>query len=126
MKSFTLSMMIVQLGQDLKSSVARERLASGITIINDMDIRDFDEKRFVTIAIPMFTRTVYDGHRFNIPVDDYVSHIGEVVHEVFDPAGPDMTLLKDGRTLPYDEEADYMADLCGQFMIYIDTILPEA
>lgn len=130
MTPFRVASVIVQLSQGLKGEAACERLAEGINLINESSIEGFDDKLFNSLVMPSFTRTVHNGHRFDIPVPEYVGQLIDTVADVFDPTGPGMMLRREQRLLIRtelkDDEADYLAEFTERFQEYVDTILPQS
>jgi len=105
--------LIEALGAGLQTDEQRERLSSGVEALCMAPTGKFDQSTFNKITLPVFTRTVYDGHGFDIQVETYVEKLREFLESC--DINFDKSSTPAERQNGIDAESEALEQLTGLF-----------
>lgn len=111
-----LANIITQLGVGLTDHDARVRLDLGVRHTQTLTPKFMSQPLFNKVMIPIFTRTVYDRHGFDVPVITYVNKMVEYV-EGCQWLTVDLTVIPE---LGIDREAEAMEKMAIEFEAHMD------
>lgn len=107
--------MIASLCEGLDNEEARDRLTKGVLYSQCIEAQKLPAKEFNKTVIPIFAFTVHAGHRFDIPVTQYLDELVLAIDTHIDKLIIDRDI-----TNSIDVEEAYLKDLARRFMRHLD------